>query len=438
MSIHVLDARHPFFIGIGGIGISAIARMLLRAGVPVRGSDTSASHVTALLEEAGADITIGQSVDLIPADTDLVVYTIAIETADPGLMKALRGRGVPLLTYPQALGQLSATHKTIAVSGTHGKTTTTAMIGHVLSSAKKDPTVIVGSLLPKEKTNFIAGSGEYLVVEACEYRRSFLNLSPSILVITNIDNDHLDYYKDIDDIISAFSELAGKVPVDGAIVCDPSSPYVQKAIANAKAEIIDYRSVVTDGMHLPVPGAHNVMNAQAACAVASRVNIEHDVAVTALNSFSGTWRRFEYKGKTTQGALIYDDYGHHPTEIRATLSATRELFPKKHIVVAFQPHLYSRTKLLLDDFSHAFSDADRVILAPIYAAREPHDSTISSVLLAERILVSGTRASACESLSAVTELLRTENTSDDVIVTLGAGETNTIAESLVAQEVSCV
>lgn len=429
--------KKPYFLGIGGIGISAIARMFLGEGKKVHGSDLNDSEIVAELRKAGAEITVGQSIDLIPKDADLIVYSIAIEKYEPKLLAEARKRGVPVLSYPEILGIVSKDKFTIAVSGTHGKTTTTAMIAKILIDAGLDPTVIVGSLLKnsdlkKARSNFIAGKSKYLVVEACEYQRSFLNINPTIAVVTNVDNDHLDYYKDIPDIARAFGEFVAKVPKRGYVVTNAKDKNIKMAIKNATQKIVDYGEFRQQGIKLKLPGTHNKENAAAALAVAHLLEIDKNRALKSLEEFVGTWRRFEYKGKTGVGALVYDDYGHHPTEIRATLAGARELYPKARIVVVFQPHLFSRTKLLLDDFARAFSDADQVLLAPIYAAREAFDQTISSAVLAKRLERLGKKqVSAFSELAAIEKSLRKELKKDDVLITMGAGEANKIADTLV-------
>ena len=400
MSVNLSSIQKVYFIGIGGIGVSALARKYLNDGYQVSGSDRTVSLITTELEKLGVKIFFKQKARNITADIDLVIYTIAIPTNHPELTRA-RKLGIKILSYPEALGELSRKIFTIAIAGTHGKTTTTAMVAEILLTAHRDPMVIVGSLLQrsdKHRSIFIAGKGP-LVVETCEYRRSFLNLSPQILVITNIDTDHLDYYSNLADIQSAFAELAGKVPRSGKVITEKEYSQIKLPIK------------------LLVPGQHNQRNAQAAIAVAKTVGISERLARRALASFRGTWRRFEYKGKTKKGALIYDDYAHHPTEIKATLVATREKFPHRRIVVIFQPHLYSRTKLLFKEFTESFNDADEILILPIYAAREPKDKTISSRILATAI----PRAIYTPNLSAVEKHLAKTNR-HDLILNLGAGD----------------
>lgn len=404
------------FIGIGGIGVSALARMMLTGGKRVSGSDATLSEITAGLVKLGATIHEGHDIAHVPHDCDVVVYSPAVRGNNPELLSA-RERGIPTYSYPEMLGRVSERKKTIAVSGTHGKTTTTAMLAEIFVHAKKDPTVVVGSVLRKQKSNFIGGKGEWFIVEACEYQRSFLHLSPKILVITNIDNDHLDYYGTIRNVQKAFNELARKVPKNGFIICNPKDKKVKPALVGVRAKIIDYtRERVPK---LSVPGEHNRMNARAARAMARAAGISGAIADTALTKFHGTWRRLEYKGKMKNGALVYDDYAHHPTEIRATLSALREEYPKKRITVLFQPHLYSRTKLLLKDFAKSFADADRVLISDIYAAREIDDGTIHARDLAVKI---GKKAHYVGTLRKMDAHVGKNLTKEDIFITMGAGD----------------
>ncbi len=440
------------FIGIGGIGVSAIARMMMHEGKEVSGSDRAPSEITDALKEAGATIFTTQVAENISNDIDLIVYTIAISNDNPELMKA-KESGIQLMTYPEFVGQVSKNKYTIAVSGTHGKTTTTAMIAKILIDAGLDPTVIVGSLIktpPQSsplkgeeapllfqggvgggRTNFIPGKSKYLVIEACEYKRSFLQYHPQILVITNIDNDHLDYYKDLADIQSAFSELTQRIPQDGFIVTDKNNLSIAPVLKEVEAKIVNYTLYNTLPITLKVPGIHNKKNAAAAFAVATALGVEPNVAQKSLESFSGTWRRFEYLGETKTGIKVYDDYGHHPTEIKATLQGARELFPRERLIVAFEPHLYSRTKLLLEEFAEAFDLADEVILAPIYAAREINDGSISSEMLRDKLSAKNKYSRAFGTLDEVEKYLVGESKKGNVIITMGAGDIYKIAERMV-------
>ena len=464
------------FIGIGGIGISAIARMFLRQAqnkfslVEVRGSDEAESDVTEELRKLGARVFIGQKARNVPAECDLVIYTIAVTPDNPEFAEAKR-RGIHMMSYPEALGEIARGKFTIAVSGTHGKTTTTAMIAKIMIEAGLDPTVVIGSFLTrsdlvqqgrtllyrgKGRTNFIAGEGRYLVAEACEYRRSFLHLSPKILVITNIDADHLDYYNDLDDIESGFRELAAKVPEDGAVICDFSDTRAKRVASTGKGRVIDFGKFLTKVPKLLVPGVHNKKDATAALAVAELLGVGLASAGKSLAGFSGAARRFEFRGRANNGALVYDDYGHHPTEIEAILQGARELFPlnkggavvpeggvvssrkggasgglSPKIVVVFQPHLYSRTKQHLHGFITVLKEANSVIVLPIYPAREEDPGDISSQMLADGVRKSGGDAHMAATLAEAAKLALKFSSRGDIIITLGAGETSKVADILV-------
>ena len=436
--INLEKIKNIYFVGIGGIGISAVARMMLQNSAKVFGSDMSKSGIIDELQKLGAIIKIGQNFNFIPKETELIIYTTAIEQYDKELMEKIKSSGIPSLSYPQSLNIISKNKYTIAISGTHGKTTTTAMIAKILIDAKKDPTVIVGSLLIDSvdirclqdcrhlmstgtgRTNFIAGKSKFFVVEACEYKRAFLNLNPKILVITNIDTDHLDYYKDLDDIKSAFAELVAKLPSDGVLINDLSAIHLP------------------DGFKLKIPGKHTIENAKAALAVARTLNISDEQALKSLSEFSGTWRRFEYRGKTKEGVIVYDDYGHHPHEIEATLQGTRELYPTQKIVVVFQPHLYSRTKDHLVEFGKCFKQANEVILLPIFAAREKDPGDINSEMVVAEIKKNGQYAYFVKTFEDAINKTKELAGSEDIILTIGAGETNKVADVLVASSATTV
>jgi len=421
-------AQRIHFIGIGGIGISAIARMLLLEGKQVSGSDRDDTKVTQELSLAGAIISIGAKAENIPADCDLIIYTVAIPADNVEMIEAKK-RNINILTYPQTLNFISKEKYTIAVSGTHGKTTVTAMVAKILIDAGLDPTVIVGSLIGN--TNFIMGKSKYFVVEADEYKKSFHNLEPSIMVINNLDLDHLDFYKDLADIQDSFLHLAKKIPADGFLICNTKLPNLKPIIENVKCQVIDYSELELKEKLL-VPGEHNRQNAKTALAVAKALNVDLKKAEISLSQFSGTWRRFEYKGKTNTGALVYDDYAHNPQKVAAALQGAREMFPDKRIVVVFQPHLFSRTKLLLNEFAHAFSYADEIILTPIFPAREAFDPTISSEILATKIRENNKDAKAYVDFEQIENYLKTSLGPNDVLITMGAGEQYKIGENLLS------
>jgi UDP-N-acetylmuramate--alanine ligase len=420
----ISQIKSAYFIGVGGIGISALARLMLSRGIAVSGVNDDESPTTIdPLRALGAQIVIEQNLQSVP-EADVYVYSDAWIYRGPQLIASAKETGKPVLSYFEALGQIAKGYeKVIAVAGVHGKTTTTAMIAEVLEAGGLNPTVIVGSLVKKYASNFRPGSTEYLVVEADEYMRHFLNFDPYISVITNIEADHLDYYKDLADVQSAFVSLLGKT--SRAVVCDPSDALVAPVLTGKELEILDWQGAIADVPKLMVPGEHNRKDAACALAVARALGVPDSVSGPALVSFAGTWRRLENRGTTNAGVIVYDDYAHHPTEAKASLQALRELYPKgqKRITVLFQPHLYSRTKALFADFVTAFTEADAVFFLPIYFAREAHDPTVSSELLAQAVSehVHGARAFA-DFTEAEDYFLSAGLGSDDVVVTMGAGE----------------
>ncbi len=412
------DYKNVHCIGIGGIGLSALARYCHVNGAKVTGSDGGTSRITEDLKKEGMTVYFGHNSAHVSKDTDLVVYTIAVNDNNPEL-KVARERGVTCMTYPEALGLLTKEYVTIAVCGTHGKTTTTGMVTSMLKGCGVNPTVIVGSLLSEGGTNFIQGDSEYLVVEACEYKRSFLNLNPKHILVTNIDEDHLDYYKDLADIQTAFQSFADKLNSNGNLITH------NNVSLNTSATKIDADIINEQEIELNVLGEHNKKNAQLVIALAQSLKLNDEQARAGLKTFTGTWRRLEYKG-TQKGAIMYDDYGHHPKEIMATLEAIREKYKsgKFKLVVVFQPHLYSRTKLLLDDFSQAFNLADKICILPIYASREKDDGSISSEDLVEKT----NNSIYMESFEEVKKYIDKNCHSGSVVLTIGAGDVYRIHE----------
>lgn len=445
LHVNLEKIKKAYFIGIGGIGQSAVARMLLLEGKEVFGSDMSASEVTTELARLGAKVRIGSTEDIensLPEEIDVVIYTVAIPENHPELLE-VKQKGIPVISYPEALGLISKDKFTIAVAGTHGKTTTTAMIAHILVESDFDPTVIVGSLMhdPAQDragsrrgklSNFISGKSKYFVVEACEYKRSFLNLQPNIAVITNIDEDHLDYYKTLSGVQDGFRDFLSNVKKDGLVVTDISHEKIQPVIeGGAGFRLADYPAIQAD-IVLKIPGQHNIQNAKAAIAVADALGVPREKSLAALANFNGTWRRFERKGETENGVVVFDDYAHHPSEIHATLLGAREMFPKERIVVAFQPHLYSRTKEHIDEFSPAFAPADEILILPIYAAREPKDLSISSEILVEKMKKSGLNAHFVKDFETAEVHVAKNLKKGDVLFTMGAGDVNTLAKIILA------
>lgn len=422
-------AQRIHFVGIGGIGMSALARMLHEDGKNISGSDRESTEITKDLQELGIEVFRGHDAAHISEKTDAVVYSPAIPEDNPERARA-KELGITELSYPQALGLLSRDRFTIAVAGAHGKTTTTAMVYEVLRDTLS-PTLIIGSLLVDTHTNFVEGKKGYLVVEACEYKRSFLELEPDILVITNIEADHLDYYKDLDDIKNAFNELVRKVPKDGFVVCNLEEKNVRDVLNGVQANVINAASFLDDDIELAFPAPHNIENASKAVAVSQIFDIPRSDALVKLKNFKGTWRRQESKGVMKTGAALFDDYAHHPTEIAGTLSAFKTLYSDKRIVVVFQPHLHSRTEHFFDDFVTSLKLADRILLAPVYEARAEHKSEFTSKKLARALSAVHNDVVYHDSFEEVTRDLFKHTTAQDVVILMGAGDLYTIAPDLV-------
>ena len=416
------------FIGIGGIGMSALARHFLAEKKIVSGSDRDLTPLTKTLSGEGIQVFGEQVAANITKDIQLVVYTEAM-SPDHEEMVAAKKLKAPMVNYFEALGLAMNPYYLIAVAGTHGKTTTTAMITDIFEVAGKDPTAVIGSLRAKTKSNYRLGKTKYAIVEACEYKRDFLHLKPDILVITNLEHEHVDCYKDLTDVQAAFRTLAEQVNENGVVIANTSDANLAPILADLPVTVVNYLDFLDLKLPLKQPGMHNRLNAAAALAVAKREKLDVTAAKAALAQFAGTWRRFEYKGEVN-GALIYDDYAHHPTEIRAAIDGVRELYPDRRLVLAFQPHTYSRTKALFDDFAKALGLADKVILLPIYAAREKNASGVTSRELAVRALEFVKDAQYIETIEAAEQLLRHDVNEHDVVVVMGAGTVTELANNL--------
>ncbi len=416
-----------YFVGIGGIGMSALAQYFRDQGAEVTGSDRETGPVTELLEKNGMQVVIGQKKENVPSDVEIIVYSDAVSEENPERARA-RELGIHQKSYFEMLGKVSDDKKTIAVAGTHGKTTTTGMLAKILHDAGASPTAVVGSIVKDFGSNYLHGDSDIFVVEACEYKDHLLELSPQVLVITNLEWDHTDWFPSLSALQETFRKAIRRVPEDGVIVTNPNDKNIAPLLVSAKAKVVDYMK--EPALKLRLLGEFNVNNARAAAAAARAVlpTISDSVIAESLASFEGTWRRFEYKGKTKNGADVYDDYAHHPTAVRETLKALRQK-TKNKIIVAFHPHLYSRTRDLLNEFSTAFCDADRVLIAPIYAAREVDDGSISSEILASRIRATGTEAVALDFDAIETEFTKAESV--DTIMTMGAGDIYKVADQLV-------
>lgn len=427
------DLKKTHFIGIGGIGMSGLARLFFHEGKEVSGSDRSPSDITRTLQAEGITVFGGHSAENVSDDTELVIYTEAVNEKSEGYVELLaaREKGIPTMNYFDALGMVANEYYLIAVAGSHGKTTTTAMLIDIFEEAGLDPSAIVGSLRAKTKSNYRAGKSKYFIVEACEYRRDFLSLTPDILVITNIEHEHVDYYKDLGAVQQAFREFACQVREGGAVVVNFNGENIAPILESVTVRVIDYGKFFDPLLKLKVPGMHNQLNAAAATAAAEIVGVRPLRSKEALETFSGTWRRFEYKGELN-GAKIYDDYGHHPTEIKATLQGARELYPDKKITIVFQSHTYSRTHELFDGFVNALSAADSVIVLPIYAAREENTFGVTHTKLAEAIGEKNKNVLAFDTFDVVVQELKNSVSERDVILVMGAGDVTQIATKLVS------
>lgn len=424
---------HIHFVGIGGIGMSALARLYQARGVEVSGSDATDSPILEALRDEGMGVFVGHSALQVVGDVSTVVYSEAIAADNVELSEA-RERGIPLKTYFEALGEVTEEFKTIAVAGSHGKTTTTALIARLLMRSYRDPTVVIGTNMKElEGRNMRLGGGEWMVVEACEYRRSFLHLSPKIVVLTNVDLDHLDYYKDEEDYVRAFLEFVAKLPEDGVLIANGDDEKVRRVAEAARCEVVyfDRASAHLEKLQLAVPGHHNKMNALAAFMVGVELGIEEELMLEALNSFEGTWRRFEYKGKCN-GADVYDDYAHHPAEIQATLQGAREKYPDHKLIAVFQPHQYSRTHHFFQEFARAFELADEVIVPNIYKVRDSEEAvaSVSVERLVNEIKKHHAIASGGRGLEGTVEELRGRVGEGDLILVMGAGDVWEVAEGL--------
>ena len=448
---------HIHFIGIGGISMSGLAEILLEEGFTISGSDAKKSPLTESLEAKGAIISYGQNASNITDDIDLVVYTAAIHKDNPELIEAV-SRRLPRLSRAELLGQLMTNYKTsIAVSGTHGKTTTTSMLSYILLNADLDPTISVGGILQAIGGNIRVGHSQTFITEACEYTNSFLHFFPHIGIILNIEEDHLDFFKDLNDIRHSFHQFAGLLPEDGSLVINSdiqNYPEIYEGLScnivtyglqheadyNADAISFDDRGAVSFDLikhgenkgriELSVPGIHNVSNALAAIATAELLDIDPQTIRHGLKLFTGTDRRFEYKG-TFRGVTVIDDYAHHPTEIMATLKAAVN-YPHKELWCVFQPHTYTRTKAFFKEFAEALSHADHIVLADIYSARETDDLGISSADLAEAIQKLGKNAVYLPSFEAIEDYLKKHCANGDLLITMGAGDVVNIGEDLLS------
>ena len=446
---------HIHFIGIGGISMSGLAEILLKRQFTISGSDMKASGITDHLSSIGAKIVIGQKAENITDGIDLVVYTAAIHEDNPEYAAAV-AKGIPMMSRAILLGQIMDNYsRSIAVAGTHGKTTTTSMIAHILLEAATDPTISVGGMLDRIHGNIQVGNSDLFLAEACEYTNSFLSFYPRYTIILNVEEDHMDFFKDLEDIKHSFHRFASQTARDGLIIINGDMDFAdelleglpQKSVTFGLKESNDYyaRDIQYDPegnasytlfhqgkdegkIQLQVKGLHNVVNSLSAIACAKAIGLSMDDIRQGLLSFGGTKRRFEYKGSIGDITVI-DDYAHHPTEIEATLTAARN-YPQDELWVVFQPHTYTRTKAFLDDFANVLAQADHVVLADIYAAREPDTGLVSSRDLARLIEEKGTDVHYLPSFGEIEQFLLDKLKGQDLLITMGAGDVYLVGEEL--------
>lgn len=451
---------HVHFIGIGGCGMSGLARILLDAGAIVSGSDPKPTTATNQLRQRGASISYNQTGELLSPNIDLVVRTAAIPPNNPEFLRAQQ-LGLPQTKYAQLLGQVMAERLGVAVSGTHGKSTTSAMIAFALLQCDADPSFVIGGNVPQLGGSSRSGNGQAFVVEACEFDRSFHNYLPKIALITNIEADHLDCYPGgIDEIIESFRVFASRVPNNGLIIANGQDQHTRRALQTVTTQVqwvgldspnqLHWCAIIADvkpaGYHcqilhngkyvadlqLAVPGKHNAFNATAAIAACAASGLDPALAAASLANFTGVDRRMTLLGQFNH-ALVVDDYGHHPTEIRTTLRAAREKFNPNRLLCVFQPHQHSRTRSLLNDFASSFVDSDITILPDIYPARDSDEDkrSVSTTDLVERIRNHGQRAVHLPTFDMILDYLRRESRPGDLIVTMGAGNVGDIGRELV-------
>lgn len=418
--------------GIGGIGLSAYAAHQLQRGNEIFGSDRSDSPIVQNLRDLGAHVSLNQDGSFVPSDCDLFVYSEAVPADSPERIRA-RDFNIPTQSYFHALGELTQDSFLIAVCGTHGKSSTTSMIAKILIDAAKDPSVVVGTRMKElDGRNWRKGASDLFVVEACEYRKSFHYLSPDIVIMTNVDGDHFDAFADINEYQAAFVTFLKRLPQDGPVIIhgdDPDSVAVAEAsgrtVINADTE---------EEIALGTPGIHMRQNAKLAAALGRHLGIDHGVIQKSLQGFTGTWRRMEVKGETTNGVTIIDDYAHHPVEICATLQAMREAYPQRRIVCVFQPHTHDRPLKLYDDFLTSFRDADLVIVSDVYDARSDIETGTLDVPHFVNDIARQSKVDCVNGrgLDETLSFLRERTKSGDVVILMGAGNINSLASQLLA------
>lgn len=454
MSFNFLQNKYKkvHFIGIGGISMSGLAEILLKNKFIVSGSDRNSTPITHKLEKMGAKIYYKHCKDNIK-DVDLIVYTAAVAKDNPEILEAKK-LNIALMTRAEFLGQLMLGHKyNVAISGTHGKTSTTSMLSTIALHANLDPTILVGGELSAINGNVRTGNSEYFITEACEYKGSFLKFYPFIGVILNIDEDHLDFYKDINDIQNAFLKFANLIPKEGYLIANFDDPLVKEISEKVNCNVLSFginngsiraKNISFDEngnssfdvykenkflfkIDLNLPGTYNILNALASISASLCLDIPNGFIISGLKDFYGTHRRFEKKG-VKNGITVIDDYAHHPTAIKSLLNATLNV-PHRKLVCIFQPHTYSRTSSLFNEFSKAFSNVDELILADIYPAREKDPGNINSQMLCDAIQANGVKCKNIHEFNDIVDYVSKNLSSGDILLTVGAGDVFKIGES---------
>lgn len=447
-----IKGKHYFLVGIGGVGMQGLAYLLKDQGAQVSGSDISDFGARKQLVASGIGVFIGHNASHVTQDVDEVIRSVAVPDTNPEIVAA-KHRNIPVRRRLELIGEIMQSKTGIAIAGTHGKTTTTKMITMIAQAAGRNPTALIGAEVKNLKANIVIGHGPIMIVEACEYGRSFLDTRPKVAVITNVEADHLDYYKDIEDIKRAFKDFAELVPKDGAIIANGDDENVHEVLQGIDRKIfwtgfnegndiratdLDFRegrlyfSINGERLHLQVPGRHNVANAALAWGVARFLGIDDATVKHVLqDEFRGVERRFELLG-TALGTTFMDDYAHHPTEIKATLEGAKEYFGGRRLLVVFHPHQFSRTRILLNDFAQSFGDADLVVVAPIYAVRdsEADKRSISTEDLVRAINEVSHNAKFVGDFDEIKKFVKSELKPGDVLITMGAGLANEFGRNL--------
>ncbi len=455
--VHPFCNRKAHFIGIGGCGMQGAATVVRRLGATVSGSDMNVPEDAQRLIDSGITFHVGHRSENVAPDCSFVVFSAAVPPDNPELSRA-RELSIPTIAYARLLGELMATRCGVAIAGTHGKSTTTGMTAHLFREAGFDPSYIVGADAPQLGGRSGVGQGAHFIVEACEYRRSFLHFRPLLAAVLNIEADHLDYYRNLDDLVEAFNSFCANVPSDGLIVMPAGDEVCRRAAEDASAPVetfgfgpeatwqachltadlgrygfdVLYNQRLVLHAQLKLAGAHNVLNAMAAIALAHRAGAPADRIASALATYEGVTRRMTLRGYE-RGVIVVDDYAHHPTEIRATIRAVRDRYNPKRTWVVFQPHQHSRTRILMENFAESFSDADLILIPDIFAARDSEQDrrAVGSADLVDRIHSYGGQAWHIPGLDEVTDHLERNVGPGDLVLTMGAGDVWKVADGLV-------